>query len=112
MLRRLEKRIHVPLPDDNTRLNIFQLYVNPSILQDSCKVGYILEQSEHFSGADIKLICKGAWMAQVTPIWIRLERQEISIKDLNFEITDFNILLDALRNSSPTVKTDKYTNWK
>ncbi|CAH0587863.1 unnamed protein product [Chrysodeixis includens] len=67
MLRRLEKRIHIPLPDFKTREELFQKYLSAKNVELYPKVDFkeLASRTEGYSGSDIKLVCKEAIMSTV-----------------------------------------------
>ncbi|KAG7300101.1 hypothetical protein JYU34_015640 [Plutella xylostella] len=66
MLRRLEKRIYIPLPDANTRAQLFETFLTSKSIELP-KLNYqdLARRTEGYSGSDIKLVCKEALMANV-----------------------------------------------
>lgn len=112
LLRRLEKRIYVSLPNETTRLGIFKLYLSDNLLKNKNVVDFLMSYTKQYSGADIKLLCKQAWMLEVTPMWKNLEKKEIFITDLKYELRNMEILKELLKETVPTVtNTDIYDNW-
>ena len=81
LLRRLEKHIHVGLPDEKTRLQILKTYVSERVI-DTSEFTDLLKQTSGFSCADVKLLCKEAWMKQLRPIWKYLESNNVMIDDV------------------------------
>ncbi|CAH1981300.1 unnamed protein product [Acanthoscelides obtectus] len=78
MLRRFEKRIYVPLPDDIARVQLLKLYINgPNSLEDKewFKLGGMIE---NFSGSDIKCLS-----IEVKMRVIREKIKEIDAKGTN-----------------------------
>lgn len=67
MLRRLEKRIFIPLPDYETRAELFETYLNTKNIELYPKVDFkeFASKTEGYSGSDIKLVCKEALMSTV-----------------------------------------------
>ncbi|KOX77744.1 Katanin p60 ATPase-containing subunit A-like 2 [Melipona quadrifasciata] len=112
LLRRLEKRIHVSLPDETARLKMFKLYLNNNLLEDVDIINDIIKHSEKYSCADIKLLCKQAWMLEITPIWKKLEKEEMSIGNLKYELRNYEILANLMKETLPTVtNVNKYNLW-
>lgn len=113
MLRRLEKRIYVSLPDADTRYRIFELYLSDEMFDDEKKINDMLTMSKNYSGADIKLLCKQAWMIQISPLWKKLDREEISVTHLTYKLKDFEVVRQLFEKIPPTVtNVDLYTQWK
>lgn len=77
--RRFQKRIYVPLPDEEAREVIFKVNSKGIELDDSVNFNSLADISEGFSGSDIANICRDAVM---TPI------RELDSSDL---INDTNI---------------------
>lgn len=76
MLRRLEKRILVPLPEPEARKAMFEgLLQSPS---DGPILPYdlLVENTEGFSGSDIRLLCKEAAMQPLRRLMAYLEQKE------------------------------------
>ncbi|KAM3958373.1 katanin p60 ATPase-containing subunit A-like 2 [Aphomia sociella] len=67
MLRRLEKRIHIPLPDFKTRVELFEKFLNVNNVELYPKVNFeeLAAKTDGYSGSDIKLVCKEALMCTV-----------------------------------------------
>ncbi|KPJ11471.1 Katanin p60 ATPase-containing subunit A-like 2 [Papilio machaon] len=65
MLRRLEKRIYVPLPDAKARAALFEMYLNVRTVEIYPKVNFqeLAAKTDGYSGSEIKLVCKEALMA-------------------------------------------------
>ncbi|KOC66304.1 Katanin p60 ATPase-containing subunit A-like 2 [Habropoda laboriosa] len=113
LLRRLEKRIYVELPDTVSKFNIFKLYVSNDILNTLKNSASDSTKLKNCSAADIIQICKQAWMHQSTPMWKRLESKEITLtSDLKYEITDSNSFFDTFDKYQPIIKNvANYNKW-
>ncbi|KAK9309980.1 hypothetical protein QLX08_000596 [Tetragonisca angustula] len=112
LLRRLEKRIYVSLPDETARLKMFKLYLSNNLLEDIDIINDIIKHSEMYSCADIKLLCKQAWMLEITPIWKKLEKEEMPIGNLKYELRNYEILSNLMEKTLPTVtNVNKYNLW-
>ncbi|KAH9331592.1 hypothetical protein KI387_003700, partial [Taxus chinensis] len=72
MLRRLEKRILVPLPDPEARKSMFKELLP---LQCDLEISYdfMVENTEGYSGSDIRLVCKEAAMRPLRRLMAELE---------------------------------------
>ncbi|XP_047060996.1 katanin p60 ATPase-containing subunit A-like 2 isoform X1 [Lolium rigidum] len=105
MLRRLEKRILVPLPEPEARHAMFEEFL-PST-PDAMEVPYdiLVENTEGYSGSDIRLVCKEAAMQPLRRIMAALEgiQEEVHEDDLPEvgPVTAEDIEL-ALRNTRPS----------
>jgi len=75
MLRRLEKRILVPLPEPEARRAMFEGLLP---LQPDSELPYdlMVERTEGYSGSDIRLVCKEAAMRPLRRLMTMLEENE------------------------------------
>ncbi|KAM8960999.1 katanin p60 ATPase-containing subunit A-like 2 isoform 2-T2 [Pelodytes ibericus] len=122
MLRRLEKRILVDLPSTEARKAMIQHWLPP--ISDSggverrtnldyCVLG---EETEGYSGSDIKLVCKEAAMRPVRKIFDALENHQPD-KDLpviHLDTVTTSDFLEVIAHTKPSAKslTQKYTAWQ
>lgn len=105
MLRRLEKRILVPLPEPEARRAIFEELL-PSV-PDKEKLPYDLltEKTEGFSGSDIRLLCKEAAMQPLRRIMVFLEKEhEVLLEDELPKVGPITRedVVTALKNTRPS----------
>ncbi|KAF7398583.1 hypothetical protein HZH66_006480 [Vespula vulgaris] len=114
LLRRLEKRIFVDLPNYESRLEILRTYVE-SDLHVTEEFKSLLRDTEGYSCADLKLLCKEAWMNQLRPIFKSLEHKKIAPDEVqsNGVIVNIAHLVDAMTFVKPIVKYMKprYIQW-
>lgn len=62
MLRRLEKRIYIPLPDIVARQHLFTLFLRGMVLHSDVNIDDLARSTEGYSGADIQILCRDASM--------------------------------------------------
>ncbi|XP_025156481.1 katanin p60 ATPase-containing subunit A-like 2 isoform X2 [Harpegnathos saltator] len=114
LLRRLEKRIFVDLPDEASRLEILQFYVHQD-LHESSEMSDLVKETAGYSCADLKLLCKEAWMNQLRPVWARLESKAVSVNDIQNDslINAMSHIALAKNNVKPIAKhmSDQYAKW-
>lgn len=72
MLRRLEKRILVPLPEPEAREAMFQSLLK----QEDLPVSTLVEGTDGYSGSDIRIVCKEAAMRPLRRVMAVLEQRE------------------------------------
>ncbi|XP_028754902.1 katanin p60 ATPase-containing subunit A-like 2 isoform X2 [Neltuma alba] len=78
MLRRLEKRILVPLPEPEARRAMVEELLPPYDSEEQVPYDFLVEQTEGYSGSDIRLLCKEAAMQPLRRLMSQLEqRQEL-----------------------------------
>ncbi|XP_028764834.1 katanin p60 ATPase-containing subunit A-like 2 isoform X1 [Neltuma alba] len=76
MLRRLEKRILVPLPEPEAREAMFEELLPPQPGEEQIPYDLLVEQTEGYSGSDIRLLCKEAAMQPLRRLMSQLEQRE------------------------------------
>lgn len=117
MLRRLEKRILVPLPEPEARRAMFEELLPPQPGNEEIPYDILMERTEGYSGSDIRLVCKEAAMQPLRRLMAQLEEQQkeppgdqqgvVSEEDLPKvgPITASDIEI-ALRNTRPSAHLD------
>jgi len=77
LLRRLEKRILVQLPEVEAREGMIRGHIKPSMCQmEHFDFGQFAEVLEGYSGSDIRLVCKEAAMKPLRRLMKIIEQQE------------------------------------
>uniref|UniRef100_A0A7N0ZVK4 AAA+ ATPase domain-containing protein n=1 Tax=Kalanchoe fedtschenkoi TaxID=63787 RepID=A0A7N0ZVK4_KALFE len=95
MLRRLEKRILVPLPEPEARRAMFEELLPHSPEGADIPYDLLVEHTEGYSGSDIRMVCKEAAMQPLRRVMATLEdKQEPVPEDDDIDI--------ALRNTRPS----------
>jgi katanin p60 ATPase-containing subunit A1 len=120
--RRLEKRIYIPLPDEDTRKALFELNLK-DISTTDVSFETLSQMTEGYSGADITSICRDASMMAMrakirgkTAQEIKLipKRMLISyIDELEAPATmrDFEAAISKINSSVSKDDIKKYENW-
>lgn len=57
---RLDRRIHVPVPDESTRKAIFQVHTKNKPLADDVDMEWLASETDGYVGADIEALCREA----------------------------------------------------
>ncbi|GMI85995.1 conserved in ciliated species and in the land plants 1 [Hibiscus trionum] len=105
MLRRLEKRILVPLPEPEARRAMFEELLPQLHGEEALPYDILVERSEGYSGSDIRLLCKEAAMQPLRRLMTVLEdKQEVVPED---ELPKVGPVMPddietALRNTRPS----------
>lgn len=105
MLRRLEKRILVPLPDPEARKGMFEELLPSATGDDELTYDLLVEKTEGYSGSDIRLVCKEAAMQPLRRLMAVLEeKQEVIPEDELPPVGPIkhNDIEIALRNTRPS----------
>lgn len=105
MLRRLEKRILVPLPEPEAREGMFQhlLAGQPNGLAD-LPLQLMVEGTEGYSGSDIRIVCKEAAMRPLRRVMAVLEKRDPDCEDPLPELGPISSddILTALKTTRPS----------
>ncbi|XP_021744004.1 katanin p60 ATPase-containing subunit A-like 2 isoform X2 [Chenopodium quinoa] len=105
MLRRLEKRILVPLPDPEARRGMFEELLPSTPNDDQVPYDVMVEKTEGYSGSDIRLVCKEAAMQPLRRLVTVLEQKTEVIPEDELppvgpiELKDIEL---ALKNTRPS----------
>lgn len=98
---RIDRQIHVPVPDQAAREEILNVHTQDNPLADDVDLKEIAEQTEGFVGADIASLCRTATM-NATRNYLSTLSEEDSVDGTEVQVTrdDF---MDALNEISPSV---------
>ncbi|XP_054253694.1 katanin p60 ATPase-containing subunit A-like 2 [Indicator indicator] len=123
MLRRLEKRILVDLPSKEARQVMIQHWLPPLSssggveLRTDLDYSLLGEETDGYSGSDIKLVCKEAAMRPVRKIFDALENHQpgnSNLPTIRLDTITTADFLDAIAHTKPSAKNlcQKYTAWQ
>lgn len=109
--RRFEKRIYIPLPDEEARREVFKYHLKGVELDVDVNFDDLAEKSEGYTSSDIALICREAIMNPVR----ELDQQGL-LEDLNSKPRPVNMndLLTSMSRIKPVVSREeisKYEEW-
>lgn len=121
LLRRLEKRIFVPLPEYEARIDMFKMLLSPDIAEDDLEFESFAQRTEKYSGSDISLVCKEAAMEPLRRLMDDLKEKygdkyldDAKQGDVILELitnNDVNLALSRVK-SSAMVDMSKYEKWQ
>ncbi|XP_016286867.2 katanin p60 ATPase-containing subunit A-like 2 isoform X2 [Monodelphis domestica] len=123
MLRRLEKRILVDLPTNEARQAMIRHWL-PAVsnnggieLHAELEYGLLGQETEGYSGSDIKLVCKEAAMRPVRKIFNALENLQSdnsTLHAIRLDTVTTADFLDVMTHTKPSVKNliEKYSAWQ
>ena len=115
IIRRLEKRIHVPIPDKQTRLELFNFCLKGINLDKGLNLNKMAEITEGYSSADISIVCRDASMMPMRKLIEN--KSNLEIKSLNknemepITTNDVQISLNKTRPSVSKEEVIKYEKW-
>ncbi|KAM3133857.1 Katanin p60 ATPase-containing subunit A-like 2 [Paramecium bursaria] len=76
MLRRLEKRIFIPLPDVDSREAMVSKYI-PQMMSENLDYKDLAIKLQNYSGSDIRLVCKEAAMKPLRRLLQQIDEQQV-----------------------------------
>lgn len=114
--RRLEKRIYIPLPNDEGRESLLRINLREVMLAQGVNLKEIASKLDGYSGADITNVCRDASMmsmrrkiAGLRPDQIKqLPKEEL---DLPVSMQDFEEALAKCNKSVSREDLEKYERW-
>ncbi|KAG8456812.1 hypothetical protein GDO86_002557 [Hymenochirus boettgeri] len=123
MLRRLEKRILVDLPNKEARQAMIQHWLPPVSnssgveLRTDLDYSILGEETEGYSGSDIKLVCKEAAMRPVRKIFDALENHHSDHRNLpaiSLDTVTTGDFLEVIAHTKPSAMNlvQKYAAWQ
>ncbi|KDO20863.1 hypothetical protein SPRG_14094 [Saprolegnia parasitica CBS 223.65] len=111
LLRRLEKRIYVPLPDPPAREALLLHALKPhACALTSRDIERIVRETNGFSGSDVRTLCKEAAMGPLRSVGARLAH--ISKDELRpIAMSDFTAALNRVRPSVSEATLGRFDAW-
>ncbi|XP_044287471.1 katanin p60 ATPase-containing subunit A-like 2 isoform X2 [Varanus komodoensis] len=123
MLRRLEKRILVDLPNKQARQAMVEHWLPPVsntggvALRTDLDYTLLSQEMEGYSGSDVKLVCKEAAMRPMRKIFSALENHQPdkgNLPVIELDVVTTEDFLDVIAHTKPSAKnlSQKYTDWQ
>ncbi len=110
-IRRFQKRIMVPLPDHEARLNMLKLYTANLNLSSKVDLDEFARLAGGFSGSDIRDICQSAHLRVIGELFDSGQASDKHAKPRPISTNDFKgILADRKPSVSPRV-VSSYNEW-
>lgn len=120
LIRRFEKRVYIPLPNDKGREELFKINLQGVKLAENIDFTKLISMTQNYSGADIANVCREASLMGMRR---RLLNNQVDISSLvnqtgfrneiDAPITETD-LIDAISNISKSVSNEdlqNYENW-
>ena len=79
MIRRLEKRIYIPLPEETGRMKLFEINTKTISVSDNVDWNRLVSKTKGYSGADIANVCREA---ALMPMRRMLDEHKIPVTEL------------------------------
>ncbi len=74
---RLDRHVHVPVPDIKARRAVLDVHLDGVPVSDDVSLDYIAESTEGFVGADVEALCREATMAATRELINELDPEEV-----------------------------------
>merc|ERR1719272_2039511 len=78
LLRRLEKRVYIPLPDQQAREASLKIHLAECALAPDVQLSQLATSAVGFSGSDLRLLCREAAMAPMRRVMMSYSPSEIA----------------------------------
>ncbi|MFB6093259.1 MAG: CDC48 family AAA ATPase [Haloquadratum sp.] len=103
---RLDRHVHVPVPDEEARRAIFEVHTREKPLADGVDIDDLAARTEGYVGADIEAVCREASMAASREFINSVSPEELadSVGNVRVTMDHFEQALDEV-NPSVTAET-------
>jgi len=110
-IRRFQKRIMVPLPDHNTRLNMLKHYTGNLEIAGDVDLHELARLSEGFSDSDIRDVCQSAQLSLIGEFFESGKATDKQAKPRPLTMFDFRQIFDARKPSVSMDMLALYNRW-
>ena len=110
-IRRFQKRILVPLPDHNTRLNMLKHYTGNLQITADVDLHELARLSEGFSGSDIRDVCQSAQLSLIGEFFDSGKAADKAAIPRALNMVDFHQIFDARKPSVSMDMLALYNKW-
>jgi SpoVK/Ycf46/Vps4 family AAA+-type ATPase len=110
-IRRFQKRIMVPLPDHNTRLNMLKHYTGNLEIAPDVDLHELARLSEGFSGSDIRDVCQSAQLSLIGEFFESGKATDKLAKPRRLTMVDFRQIFDTRKPSVSMDMLALYNRW-
>ncbi|WP_435184566.1 CDC48 family AAA ATPase [Halobellus sp. EA9] len=107
---RLDRHVHVPVPDEEARRAIFRVHTEHKPLADDVDLDSLARRTEGYVGADIEAVCREASMAASREFINSVSREEVadSIGNVRVTMDHFERALDEVGPSVTAETRERY----
>ena len=119
LLRRLEKRIHIPLPAEESIREMLRIHLKDVECDPDLDLDDVARRMAGFSGADVKLCCRDASMMPLrriasdkSPDEIKRLKESGALDRIPLTSVDFDTALSNTRPSVPAESLERYRAWE
>ncbi|PSQ05286.1 AAA family ATPase, partial [Halobacteriales archaeon QS_4_69_31] len=107
---RLDRHVHVPVPDRDGRRKIFEVHTRDKPLADEVDLDELADRTEGYVGADIEAVCREASMAASREFINSVSPEEIddSVGNVRVTMAHFEAALDEVGPSVDQEMRERY----
>jgi SpoVK/Ycf46/Vps4 family AAA+-type ATPase len=106
-IRRFQKRIYIPLPDYNARLQMFKMFTTELSIGQDVEYNGLASSTDNYSGSDIRDIVQGVHISVVREFFEKENSKDLQAKPRSMTMNDFYTILND-RKPSVSQETIKY----
>jgi SpoVK/Ycf46/Vps4 family AAA+-type ATPase len=110
-IRRFQKRILVPLPDNHTRLSMLKLYMSTLQIHQDVDMQELARLSEGFSGSDIRDVCQSAQLSLIGEFFESGKATDRAAKPRALTMVDFRQIFEERKPSVSVDMLSLYNRW-
>jgi len=110
-IRRFQKRILVPLPDNNTRLGMMKHYSGNLTIGKDVDLPELARLAEGFSGSDIRDVCQSAQLSLIGEFFESGKAADREAKPRPLTMADFRQILEERKPSVSLDMLTQYNRW-
>jgi transitional endoplasmic reticulum ATPase len=98
---RLDRHVHVPVPDEEARRKIFEVHTRGKPLADDVDLDQLARKTEGYVGADVEAVCREASLAATREFIHSVDAEEAATSVGNVRVTmdHFEHALDEVKAS-------------
>lgn len=115
LLRRLETHINVDVPNYETREKILKDYTEVC-LHNTVEFKIVVNRTDGYSSADLRRLCREAWMRQMEPVWSKLETKGTIVRSVEMPklVVNSTALLHSMDRVLRTAQqlSGRYEEWR
>ncbi|WP_435358741.1 CDC48 family AAA ATPase [Haloarchaeobius sp. DFWS5] len=107
---RLDRHVHVPVPDEDGRAKIFEVHTRNKPLADDVDLEWLAKKTEGYVGADVQAVCREASLAATREFINSVKPEEMNESVGNVRITKdhFKHALDEVQPSVTEETKQRY----
>jgi transitional endoplasmic reticulum ATPase len=107
---RLDRHVHVPVPDEEARKKIFEVHTRDKPLADGVDLERLARKTEGYVGADIEAVCREAAMTASREFVHSVKKEEVaeSVGNVRITMDHFAAALDEVPPSVTPEARERY----